>query len=174
MYYIRYLYQYNHRLRFKVTKTSASMTSFRTHDFDHRYPLCFHLHHIISSVAFLRFWRCARLHSGGKDEPVWLGVILRYQLPKLSWRRRQHDAFRSLVFWLNVIFPTILNFPENLCCSRYAVVRPLHPVNHKSCSTSRGASRIMTKCNGIKNPKVPHIIATRHYIRCRASPLIDY
>ncbi|CAN0469919.1 unnamed protein product, partial [Ascophyllum nodosum] len=56
------------------------------------------LHHIISGVDFPRFWRCARLHSGGKDEPVWLGVILRYQHPKLSWRRRQHDAFRSLVF----------------------------------------------------------------------------
>ena len=89
------------------------------------------LHHIISSVAFLRFWRCARLHSGGKDEPVWLGVILRYQLQKLSWRRRQHDVFRSLVFWFNVIFPTTLTFPGNLCCSRYAVVRLLHPVNHK-------------------------------------------
>ena len=112
--------------------------------FDHRYPLCRHLyctddstytqntlHHIISSVAFLRFWRCARLHSGGKDEPVWLGVILRYLLPKLSWRRRQHDAFRSKVFWSNVIFPTTLTFPGNLCCSRYAVVRLLHPVNHK-------------------------------------------
>ena len=132
-----------HRLQSKVTKTSASTTSFRTHDVDHRYPLCFHLyctddltytqntlHHIIFSVAFLRFWRCARLHSGGKDEPVWLGVVLRYQLPRLSWRR-QHDAFRSLVFWFNVIFPTTLTFPGNLCCSRYAVVRPLHPVNHK-------------------------------------------
>ena len=69
--------------------------------------------------------------SGGKDEPVWLGVILRYQHPKLSWRRRQHDAFRSLVFWFNVIFLTTLAFPENLCCSQYAVVRLLHPVSHK-------------------------------------------
>ena len=144
MYYIQYLYQYSHRLQFKITKTSASTTSFRTHDFDHRYPLRLHLyctddstytqntlHHIISGVDFPRFWRCARLHSGGKDEPVWLGVILRYQHPKLSWRRRQHDAFRSLVFWFNVIFSTTLTFPENLCCSRYAVVRLLHPVNHK-------------------------------------------
>ena len=32
-----------------------------------------------------------------------------------------------------------------------------------SCSTSRGATRVMTKCNGIKNPKVSHIIATRHH-----------
>ena len=127
MYYIQYLYQYSHRLQLKITKTSVSTTSFRTHDFDHRYPLCLHLyctddstytqntlHHIISSVYCLRFWRCARLHSGGKDEPVWLGVILRYQLPKLSWRRRQHDAFRRLVFWFNVIFPTTLTFPGNL------------------------------------------------------------
>ena len=68
---------------------------------------------------------------GGKDEPVWLGVILRYQLPKLSWRRRQHDAFRSLVFWFNVIIPTTLTFLGNICCSRYAVVRLLHRVNHK-------------------------------------------
>ena len=131
-------------LAIALIKTSASTTSFRTHDFDHRYPLYFHLnctddstytqntlHHIISSVAFLQFWRCARLHSDGKDEPVWLGVILRYQLPKLSWRRRQHDAFRSLVFWFNVIFPTTLTFPGNLCCYPYVVVRLLHPVNHK-------------------------------------------
>ena len=37
MYYIQYSYQYSHRLQFKVTKTSASTTSFCTHDFDHRY-----------------------------------------------------------------------------------------------------------------------------------------
>ena len=146
MYYIQYLYQYSHRLQFKMTKTSASTTSFCTHDFDHRYgyPLRLHLyctddstytpntlHHIISGVDFPRYWRCAQLHSGGKDEPVWLGVILRYQHPKLSWRRRQHDAFRSLVFWFNVILPTTLTFPENICCSRCAVVRLLRPVNHK-------------------------------------------
>ena len=70
--------------------------------------------------------------SGRTDRSIWFGVILRYQHPKLSWRRRQHDAFRSLVFWFNVIFPTTLTFPENLCCSRYAVVRLLHPVKQKS------------------------------------------
>ena len=37
MYYTQLLYQYSHRLYFKVTKTNA--TSFRTHDFNHRYQL---------------------------------------------------------------------------------------------------------------------------------------
>ena len=32
-----------------------------------------------------------------------------------------------------------------------------------SCSTSRGASRVMTKCNELKNQTVLHIIATRHH-----------
>ena len=45
---------------------------------------------------------------------IWFGVILRYQPPNLSWRRRQHDAFRSLVFWFNVIFPTTLTFLGNI------------------------------------------------------------
>ena len=62
---------------------------------------------------------------------IWFGVILRYQPPKLSWRRRQHDAFRNLVFWFNGIFPTTLTFPGNLCCFRYAVVHLVHAVNLK-------------------------------------------
>ena len=46
--------------------------------------------------------------------------------------------------------PPSLTFPENLCCSRSAVIRHGHPVNHKMCLTPRqGASRVMTKCNGI-------------------------
>ena len=32
------------------------------------------------------------------DGPIWFGVILRYQPPELSWRRRQHDALRCLLF----------------------------------------------------------------------------
>ena len=32
-----------------------------------------------------------------------------------------------------------------------------------SCSTSRGASRVMTKCNELKNQTVLHIIATWHH-----------
>ena len=137
MYYIQYLYQYRHRLQFKVTKQVpvrphfVHTTSIADTYSDNSTYTQNTLHHIISSVAILRFWRCARLHSGGKDEPVWLGVILRYQPPKLSWRRRQHDAFRSLVFWFNVIFSTTLTFPGNQCCFRYAVVRLLHPMNHK-------------------------------------------
>ena len=35
-----------------------------------------------------------------------------------------------------------------------------------SCSTSRGASRVMTKCNALKNQTVLHIIATRHHCFC--------
>ena len=47
--------------------------------------------------------------------------------------------------------PPSLIFPENLCCSRSAVVRhDGHPVNHKMClAPRRGASRVMTECNGI-------------------------
>ena len=147
---IQYLYQYNHRLQFKVTKTSTSTTSFRTHNFDHRFLLGIHIHcadnstytqntlqHIISSVAIIRCWRCAGLPSGCTNGPIWFGVILRYQPPKLSWRRRQHDAFRSLVFWFNVMFPTTLTFSGNLCCFRYAVVRLVHPVNLKLCLAPR-------------------------------------
>ena len=114
---------------------------------------------------------------------MWFGGILRYQPPKLSWRRRQHDAFHSPVFWFNVIFPTTLTFPGNLYCSRPAVVRLVHPVNPQaaSCSTSWGTSRVRTKCNGItiKNDfqyysTSPRIIATRHHCEtnqlCRFSP----
>ena len=32
-----------------------------------------------------------------------------------------------------------------------------------SCSMSRGASRVMTKCNALQNQTVLHIIATRHH-----------
>ena len=164
MLYIQYLYQNSHRLQFKDTETSASTTSFRTHDFDHRYLLCFlpilhgrfdlhseTLHHIISRVAILRFWRCVWLHRGGKDEPVWFGVILRYQPPKLLRRRRQHDAFRSLIFWFNVMFPTALTFPGNLCCTPVRGGPSYSPCEPQavSCSTSWGASKVMTKSNGV-------------------------
>ena len=148
MYYIQYLYQHSHQLQFKVTKTS--ITSFRTHDFDSRHRLDADLywtadstytlksvHHTISSIAILRWWRCAGLHSGGTHGPVWFGAILRYQPPKLSWRRRQHDAFRSLVYSFNVRFPTTLTFPGNLCYSRPAAVRDGHTMNHKLCPAPR-------------------------------------
>ena len=59
------------------------------------------------------------------------GVILRYQPPKLSWRRRQHDAFRSLVLSFNVIFSTIFTSQGTYNINRYAVVGLVHPVNHK-------------------------------------------
>ena len=154
-------HQYSHRLQFKITETSA--TSFCTHDFDHRYMVDFDLHrtgdstytqntlqHTTSNVVIRVSWRCASLPTGATDEPIWFGAISRYQPSKLSWRRRQHDAFRSKVFWFYIRFPPHLSFPENLCCSRSAVVRHGHPVNHKMClGPRRGASRVMTKCNGI-------------------------
>ena len=135
--------RYSHRLQFKVTQTST--TEFRTQDFNHRYRLDSDLywtvestctlntvHHTISSAAILRWWRCAGRHSGGTDVPVCFGAILRFQPPKLSRRRRQHDAFRSLVFRFNVRFPTTLTFPGNLGWSRSAVVvRDGHALNHK-------------------------------------------
>ena len=138
-----YLNQYSTAIDFKsrLQKQVPVRPHFVPHDFDHRYLLYIHLYwtddstytqntlrHIISGVAILGFWRCVRLHSDGKDEPVWLGMVLRYQPPKLSWRRRQHDGFRSLVFWFNVIFPTLLTFSGDLCCSQYAMVRLLRPV----------------------------------------------
>ena len=95
------------------------------------------LQHTISSVAIFRCWRCARLPSGRTDRPIWFGVILRYQPPKLSWWRRQYDAFRILVFRFNVIYPTALTFPGNLCRFRYAVVRLFHAVNLKLCFAPR-------------------------------------
>ena len=149
MYYIQSIYQYSHRLQFKVTKRSTSTTSFRTRNFDHRFLLGTHIHcadistytqntlqHIISSVAIVRCWRCAWLPSGCTDGPIWLGVILRYQPPKLPWRR-QHDAFRRLVFWFNVIFPTTFIFSGNLCCFRYAVVRLVRSVSLNLCLVPR-------------------------------------
>ena len=116
MYYNQCLYQYSHRLQFKITKTCA--TSFCTRDFDHRYMVDFDLHrtgdstytqntlhHATSNVVIRRWWRSALLPTGATDEPIWFGVISRYQPPKLSWRRRQHDAFRSKVFWFYIRFP---------------------------------------------------------------------
>ena len=64
------------------------------------------------------------------DGTVWFGVILWYEPPMLSWRRRQHDALRSLVFWFNVRFPTTLTI-------EYAVVRGGEPLNHKLCPAPR-------------------------------------
>ena len=141
---------YSHRLQIKVTKKSPSTSSFRTHNFDHRFLLAVYLHcaddstytqntlqHTISSVANVGYWKCSWLSSGCTDGPIWFGVILRYQPPKLSWQRRQHDAFRSLLFWFDVIFLRALIFPGNLCCSRPAVVRLVHAVNHKLCLAPR-------------------------------------
>ena len=67
--------------------------------------------------------------------------------------------------------PHTLTFPENLCCSRFALVRHGHPVNHRMClALRRGASRAMTKCNGIifknnfqSHPNSLQIIATPHH-----------
>ena len=83
MYYIQYSYRYSDRLQFEVTKTSTSTTSFRTHNFDHRdHPgTDIHcadnwtytqntLHHLISSVAIVRCWRCAWLLNGRTNRPI--------------------------------------------------------------------------------------------------------
>ena len=115
-------HQYSHRLQFKITETSA--TSSCTRDFDHRYMVDFDLHHTgdstytqntlhhtTSNVVIRVWWRCASLPTGATDEPIWFGAISRYQPPKLSWRRRQHDAFRSKVFWFISDSP-LINLPR--------------------------------------------------------------
>ena len=73
------------------------------------------------------------------------GINLRSCLASMSTRRFPPQSI--LVLYQ---IPPSLTFPENLCCSRSAVVRHDHPVNHKMClAPRRGASRVMTKCNGI-------------------------
>ncbi|CAM9478038.1 unnamed protein product [Ascophyllum nodosum] len=94
----------------------------------------------------------------------WFGVILRHQPPKLSWRQRQHDIFRSLVFWFNVRFPATCKLPREPMlipvrgCPRWSRPDP----QAVSCSTSWGGSRVMTKCNGITIKQIPSIGLQAH------------
>ena len=155
-------HQYSHRLQFKITETSA--TSFCTRDFDHRCEVDFDLptshgrfdlhaehstpYHLqcwypwIMEVCVTTHWCYRRTHLVRGNFTVSTSEVV---LAATSTRRFPQQSI--LVLYQ---IPPPLTFPKNLCCSRSAVVRHGHPVNHKMClAPRRGASRVMTKCNGI-------------------------
>ena len=156
-----HVHQYSHRLQFEVTETSA--TSFCTRDFDHRYMVGSDLHrtgdstctqktphHIASNVVIRVWWRCASLPTSATDEPTWFGAILTVSTSEVVLAATSTRRFPQQIILVLYQIPPSLTFLENLCCSRSAVVRHGHPVNHKMClAPRRGASRVMTKCNGI-------------------------